>query len=102
MCVLRCITLYHKLNERSIKMSTYKVSIPTRNNTPEHCSFWLTADTMSYVRNANKLTRIPQGQLIQIALDFFRLMRKAEVTKLTDDEKNYLSYVNQISRILPL
>lgn len=83
-------------------MSTYKVSIPTRNNTPEHCSFWLTADTMSYVRAANKLSRIPQGQLIQIALDFFRLTRKGEISKLTAEEKNYLSYVKQISRILPL
>lgn len=83
-------------------MTTYKVSIPTRNNTPQHCSFWLTSDTMSYVRAASKLSRIPQGQLIQIALDHFRLTRASGVRKLTDEEKNYLSYVKQISKILPL
>lgn len=83
-------------------MPTYNVTIPRRDRKPEHCSFWLTSDTMNYVRAANKLSRIPQGQIIQFALDFFRLSRAAERKTLTDEEKNYLSYVKQISRILPL
>lgn len=77
-------------------------SIPKKRPSTEHYSFWLRPETMRYIRQANKLTRIPQGQILQIIVDYFRLTRTMNQRELTDEELEKLSYVEYILRILPL
>ena len=77
-------------------------SLPKKRPSTEHYSFWLRPETMRYIRQANKLTRIPQGQILQIILDYFRLTRTKAQRELTDEERERFSYVEYILRILPL
>ena len=69
----------------------------------EHYSFWLTEDTMRYIRNASKFTRITQGQILQLIIDYYRLTRKKACgADLTAEEKVQLEAVKYISKIMPL
>lgn len=81
---------------------TTKMTVPQRRKSSEHHSFWLQEETMRYIRNANRLTRIPQGQILQLILDYFRLTRTQRNRELTQDERSKLDYVEYFLRILPL
>ena len=77
--------------------------IDGRQKATEHYSFWLTENTMQYIRNANNVSRISQGQILQLMIDYFRLTRKkAAKIKLTELEAERLEAVKNISRILPI
>lgn len=78
------------------------MNVPKKRAATEHHSFWLRPDTMRYIRQANKLTRIPQGQILQLILDYFRLTRRQKDRELTPDERSQLDYVEFFLRILPL
>ena len=76
--------------------------IPIGRSATEHTSFWLRPDTMRYIRQATKLTKIPQGQILQLIVDYFRLTRRQRDRELTLDERSQLDYVEFFLRILPL
>ena len=78
------------------------INVPRKRSSTEHHSFWLQPETMRYIRNANKVTRIPQGQILQLILDYFRLTRMQRQRELTQDERTKLDYVEFFLRILPL
>lgn len=79
-----------------------QINVPKLRRASEHHSFWLQPETMRYIRNANRLTRIPQGHILQIILDYFRLTRTKNQRELTQDEQSKLDYVEYFLRILPL
>lgn len=68
----------------------------------EHHSFWLRPDTMEYIRLANQATRIPQGQILQIIVDYFRLTRKKASRPLTESESDHYEAVKCMLRVIPL
>lgn len=76
--------------------------IPKKHTATEHYSFWLRPDTMQYIRTCNKATRISQGQILQIIVDYFRLTRRAAVEKLSDEDQERLKTVKLFLRIIPL
>lgn len=78
------------------------ISTPAKKAATEHYSFWLRPDTMDYIRKTNNLTRIPQGQLIQLIVDHFRLTRTMSYRKLTAEESERLSMVKTMISILPI
>ncbi|MBR3686014.1 MAG: hypothetical protein IKL66_00850 [Clostridia bacterium] len=57
---------------------------------------------MRYIRTCNKVTRISQGQILQIIVDYFRLTRRAAVEKLSDEDQERLKTVKLFLRIIPL
>lgn len=74
-----------------------------RKKATEHYSFWLTAESMRYIRNASKLSRITQGQILQTMIDYFRLTRKmAAGVTMTPKEVETLNAVKFRINILPL
>lgn len=77
-------------------------TVPKKTASTEHYSFWLRPETMRYIRQVNRLTRIPQGQILQIVLDYFRLTRTKAERELTDEERKRINYVEFIMRIMPL
>lgn len=68
----------------------------------EHHSFWLTPDTMRYIRTASRSTRIPQGQILQIMTDYFRLTRIKRARELTEAEQETFKAIQVFLRIIPL
>lgn len=68
----------------------------------EHHSFWLHPETMRYIRNTSNATRIPQGQILQIIIDYFRLTRLASLRELKAEELDKLDQVKVFLRIMPI
>lgn len=68
----------------------------------EHHSFWLLPETMRYIRNTSNATRIPQGQILQIIIEYFRLTRIASLRELDKDEQSRFDNVKFFLRIMPL
>ena len=79
-----------------------EIKIPQKRSCSEHHSFWLKPETMAYIRAANKVTRIPQGVILQLIVDYFRLTRTEKQRELTPAEQGKLDYVEFFLRILPL
>ena len=57
---------------------------------------------MEYIRLANQATRIPQGQILQIIVDYFRLTRKKVSRPLTESEVDHYEAVKHMLRVIPL
>lgn len=68
----------------------------------EHTSFWMDPDTITYIKNASRATRISQGQLLQMIIDQYRLARLIAGGHATEDEKERFEMLKCFNRIIPL
>lgn len=79
--------------------------VRTGRNT-EHTSFWMNPLNVEFIREASETTRMPQGAILEVIINYFRLTRrKAEYEKqgkhLSDHDEKKLKNVEYFLRIIP-
>lgn len=79
--------------------------VRTGRNT-EHTSFWMNPLNVEFIREAAETTRMPQGAILEVIINYFRLTRrKAEYEKqgkpLSDHDEKKLKNVEYFLRIIP-
>lgn len=67
----------------------------------EHTSFWMDPETLMYIKNTSRATRISQGQILQIIIDQYRLLRKINANKATEDEIERYEMLECFNRVIP-
>lgn len=71
-----------------------------------HTSFWLCPETMKFIRQCSETTRISQGQVLQLIVDFYRTSRRlkkvnGDFEKLEQWERDAFDTVNYFLRVMP-
>lgn len=71
-----------------------------------HTSFWMNPLSVEFIRNASECTRMPQGTILEVIINYYRLTRKkadyeAQGKRMTERDEEKLKNVYYFLRVLP-
>lgn len=95
-----------KLNQEVNIITQMQTYLSAKKPPSEHTSFRMTPETILFIKNCAKISRMTQGQCLQTIIAYYRLTRRKEALaargeELTQDEISELKAVNYYLRILP-
>lgn len=79
--------------------------VRTGRNT-EHTSFWMNPLNVEFIREASKTTRMPQGVILELIINYYRLTRRKteyelQGRHLTEYDQRKLENTKYLLRIVP-